>query len=141
MDQYVPPLVAVSTATIIVILCFVLRIPFFLVGIFSIAMVFYVLQDHIIQFSSKYSSESLPSFFKENSSIFITTLVIILSLGFLLFSYGPKTIVSNEKLRYETRQPLSSRRSGLFDSLGNMFGRQNSYRDPYSRSSVYDKYV
>jgi len=144
MDQYVPPLVAVSTATVIVLLCFVLRIPFFLVGILSVAMAVYVLQDHIIQFSSQYSSVSLPAIFKQNASIFITTLVIILSVGFLLFSFGPRAIVTNEKTVYDTRQPQApSRSSGLFDSFGRMFGRSSSssQRDPYSRSSIYDKYV
>lgn len=141
MDQYIPPLVAVSTATVIVLLCFVLRIPFFIVGILSIAMVGYVLQDHITRFSSQYSSASIPDFFKQNASIFITTLVIILSLGFLLFSFGPKTIVTNERTMYDARQP-QSRTSGLFDSFGRMFGRSSSsQRDPYARSSIYDKYV
>lgn len=151
MDQYVPPLVAVSTAAVIVLLCFVLRIPFFLVGILSVAMAIYVLQDHIIQFSSQYSSVSLPDIFKQNASIFITTLVIILSVGFLLFSFGPRAIVTNEKTRYDMsqvpsrydmRQPQApSRFSGLFDSFGRMFGRSSLSRDPYSRSSIYNKYV
>ena len=142
MDQYIPPLVAVSTATVIVLLCFILRIPFFLVGILSVIMAFYVLQDHIIQFSSQYSSVSLPDIFKQNASIFITTLVIILSVGFLLFSFGPRAIVTNEKTRYDVRQPQApSRFSGLFDSFGRMFGRSSSQKDPYSSSATYDKYV
>jgi hypothetical protein len=142
MDQYIPPLVAVSTATVIVLLCFVLRIPFFIVGVLSVAMVAYVLQDHIIRFSSQYSSASIPDFFKQNASIFIITLVILLSLGFLLFSFGPKAIISNERTRYDARQP-QSRTSGLFDSFGKMFGRSSSssQRDPYASSSAYDKYV
>lgn len=142
MDQYIPPLVAVSTATVIVLLCFVLRIPFFIVGVLSIAMVAYVLQDHIIRFSSQYSTASIPDFFKQNASIFIITIVIILSLGFLLFSFGPKAIMTNERTVYDGRQP-QSRTSGLFDSFGKMFGRSSSssQRDPYARSSAYDKYV
>lgn len=143
MDQYVPPLVAVTTGAVVIFLCFTLRIPFFLVGLLSIAMVLYAFQDHIIQFGSLYSSVTAPAFFKDNASIFITLIVIILSLGFLLFQFGPRTITTNQPTGYESRQ--TGKTTGFFDGLFNMFKSTSSqpYRRGYSnndygRSSAYD---
>jgi hypothetical protein len=151
MDQYVPPLVAVTTGAVIIFLCFTLRIPFFLVGLLSVAMVIYAFQDHIIQFGSQYSSATAPAFFKDNASIFITLLVIILSLGFLLFRFGPTTITTNQRTGYESSRPGSS--SGLFDRLTTMFRnpwsaqsrspssrdfRRDMYSNDYARSSAYE---
>jgi len=147
MDQYVPPLVAVTTGTVVIFLCFTLRIPFFLVGLLSVAMVIYAFQDHIIQFGSQYSSVTAPAFFKDNASIFITLLVIILSLGFLLFQFGPKAITTNQPTGYENRQTGKS--PGFFDGIFKMFqgsssqpsrsdyGRRNNMND-YYRSSAYN---
>jgi hypothetical protein len=143
MDQYVPPLVAVTTGTVVIFLCFTLRIPFFLVGLLSIVMAIYAFQDHIVQFGGEYSSVTAPAFFKENASIFITLLVIILSLGFLLFQFGPKTITTNQRTPYERTQ--SGKSSGFFDSISKMFQSSSSqpYRSGYNsldyrRSSAYD---
>jgi hypothetical protein len=143
MDQYVPPLVAVTTGTVVIFLCFTLRIPFFLVGLLSIAMVIYAFQDHIIQFGSQYSSLTAPTFFKDNASIFITVLVIILSLGFLLFRFGPTTITTNQRTGYENRQTGKS--TGFFDGVSRMFSSSSSQparrgysNSDYGRSSAYD---
>jgi hypothetical protein len=149
MDQYVPPLIAVTGGAVIVFLCFTLRIPFFLVGLLSVIMVLYTFQDHIIQFGYQYSSETAPAFFKDNASIFITLLVIILSLGFLLFKFGPKAMTTNEKMSFGQVQQKSS--PGLFDGFFKMFqnpssgqatqparyDRSRSYND-YGRSSSYN---
>ncbi len=142
MDQYLPPLVAVSAATVIVLLCFTLRVPFFIVGILSVAMAIYVLQDHMIVFSYQYSYASVPAFFKDNASTFITIIVIILSLGFLLFKFGPQTVINNEKTRFDAER--QSRGNGFFDRMRNRFfsSGQNYRRDDnFLRSSVYNKYV
>ena len=143
MDQYVPPLVAVTTGAVVIFLCFTLRIPFFLVGLLSIVMVIYAFQDHIVQFGNEYSSVTAPAFFKDNASIFITLIVIILSLGFLLFQFGPKTIITNQQTGYENRQTGKS--TGFFDSISKMFGNSSSqpyrrgyYTNDYGRSSAYD---
>lgn len=149
MDQYVPPLIAVTGGVVIVFLCFTLRIPFFLVGLLSVLMVLYTFQDHIIQFGYQYSSASAPAFFKDNASIFITLLVIILSIGFLLFKFGPKAITTNEKTYLTQGTQRSS--PGLFDGFFNMFKnpssgqtaqtsrpeRSRNYND-YGRSSSYN---
>ena len=133
MDQYVPPLVAVTTGTVVVLLCFVLRIPFFIIGVLSILMACYALQDHIVRFSYEYSNPTAPSFFKENASIIITILVIILSLGFLLFQFGSRAITTNAPTRYDTEN-----QSGILGAAGKALGgptRRES--DPYARSSTY----
>ena len=45
MDTYIPPLIAIAAGIIVVLLCFLMRIPFFIVGLLSIAMAIYVLQE------------------------------------------------------------------------------------------------
>ena len=142
MDQYLPPLVAVTTGVVVIFFCFTLRIPFFLVGLLSIAMMLYAFQDHIVQFSYQYSNMSAPSFFKDNASILITTLVIIISLGFLLFTFGPRAIVSNQQTVFDRNQ--SGKSSGFFGMFKGSASerdrrRSRSYNNSdYGRSSAYD---
>jgi hypothetical protein len=103
-------------------------------------MMLYAFQDHIVQFSYQYSNMSAPSFFKDNASIFITVLVIILSLGFLLFTFGPRAIVSNQQTVFDRNQ--SGKSSGFFDMFrGSASDRQrnrNYSSSDYGRSSAYD---
>lgn len=142
MDQYLPPLVAVTTGVVVIFFCFTLRIPFFLVGLLSIGMMLYAFQDHIVQFSYQYSNMSAPSFFKNNASILITTLVIIISLGFLLFAFGPRAIVSNQQTVFDRNQ--SGKSSGFFDMFRGSGSDQDRRRNrsyntsDYGRSSAYD---
>ena len=155
MDQYVPPLVAVTTGAVVIFLCFTLRIPFFLVGLLSIAMAIYVFQDHITRFSSEYAHPMAPAFFKDNASILIIIVVILLSLGFLLFKFGPMAITSNAQTPYgrDPRAQQPGLLGGLFGGIGKMFGhtgqqqqqrqqqqrRSNYNYDEYARSSTYDR--
>ena len=132
MDQYVPPLVAMTTGVIIVLLCFVVRIPFFIIGLLSLVMVGYALQDHIIRFSSDYKNATSPAFFRNNASLLIISLVIIMSLGFLLLKFGPKTITMNERTTRDRLDRSGAQEPGFFSSLfsglGNMFGSKQSSR-------------
>jgi len=96
MDQYIPPIAAVATGLCVVLLCFFIRIPFFIVGVLSIVLVIYALQDHLYRFATDYRNFSAPDFFKQNASILIISLVIILSLGFLLLKFGPGAIAYNQ---------------------------------------------
>ena len=124
MDQYVPPLVAMTTGVVVILLCFVLRIPFFVIGLLSLVMVGYALQDHMIRFSSDYRNAISPAFFRNNASLLIISLVILMSLGFLLLKFGPKTIMSNEQIP-GNRLGMSSGTSSWF---GNMFGSRQAPR-------------
>jgi hypothetical protein len=150
MDQYLPPLAAISTAVVVVCLCFVLRIPFFLVGLLSIAMAIYAFQDHILQFSYQYENPTAPNVFKQNAPIFMIIIVIALSLGFLLFRFGPKTITTNAPTAV-LGQRQEKGRGGIFDGFSKMFGSQGQQQqqqysnrrrynnDDYARSSTYDR--
>lgn len=62
-------------------------------------MAIYVLQDHYYRYSSEYKSLMSPAFFRQNASTLIVVVVIIMSLGFLLLRFGPKTITSNVDAR------------------------------------------
>jgi hypothetical protein len=96
MDQYIPPVAAVATGLCTVFLCFLIRIPFFIVGLLSLILVVYALQDHLYRFTTDYRNFSAPDFLKQNASILIVSLVIILSLGFLLLKFGPKAVAQNQ---------------------------------------------
>jgi len=100
MDQYIPPLYAVAFGLIAVFSCFIVRIPFFILGILALALVVYAAQDHIYRFGGDYSSFSAPSFFSQNASTLIIVVVIVLSLGFLLLKFGPRTVQQNEPSYY-----------------------------------------
>ena len=98
MDQYIPPLVAVTSGVVVVFLCFFMRVPFFIVGLLSIFLVIYALQDHLYRFAVDYHNFSAPALIKQNASILIISLVILLSLGFLLLKFGSKAITTNQPL-------------------------------------------
>jgi len=140
MDQYVPPLVAVTTGIVVVGLCFVLRIPFFLVGLLSILMVIYVFQDHSFQFSHDYANPTVPNIFKDHAPIFMITIVIALAIGFLLFRFGPKAITTNASTNGMSQAP------GFLDGIMRMFSprkepdqSQRSNFNEYGRSGTYDR--
>ena len=99
MDAYIPPLIAITAGIVVVLLCFLMRIPFFIVGLLSIAMAIYVLQDHYYRYSAEYKSVMSPAFFRQNASMLIVITVIVMSLGFLLLRFGPRTITSNVDAR------------------------------------------
>jgi len=96
MDQYIPPVVAVATGICAVFLCFLIRIPFFIIGVLSLLLVVYALQDHFYRFTTDYRNFSAPDFLKQNASILIISLVIVLSLGFLLLKFGTKAVAQNQ---------------------------------------------
>ena len=141
MDEYIPPLVAVTTGILVVGLCFFMRIPFFLVGLIAIALVFYGLNDHLMRFVSA------PAFLKENAPVLMISIVILLSLGFLLLKFGPKTIVTNQptSMGYGS----SSTQSGPLSFFSKWFSNkqpaqqqpfQQQQGRPYSRRNLYNRY-
>ena len=134
MDEYIPPLVAVTTGIVAISLCFFMRIPFFLIGIIAIVFVFYGIQDHLVRFAADYKNFSAPTFFKEHASNVIIAVVILLSLGFLLLKFGPKavfknqpTVIDNYGKNYQLTSPfstppsrsLSAPRSSFYNSKNN----------------------
>lgn len=144
MDQYVPPLVAVATGIVIVLLCFILRVPFFIIGLLSIVMIGYTLQDHMIRFMYEYQHAMSPAFLRKNASIFIIGLVILMSLGFLLLKFGPSTITNNARTPFDGRRPQQSSWNP-FSALGKIFGTtgtasRTGYDGYGSRSSRYGLY-
>ena len=116
MDEYIPPLVAVTTGISVICLCFFMKIPFFLIGIISVFLVIYALRDHLMRFVLDYQHFSAPNFLRENASVLIITLVIILSLGYLLLRFGKKAVVTNQptNISYGSDTAKSNWFSGLF---------------------------
>ena len=98
MDQYIPPIYAVASGMVLVLLCFTLRIPFFIIGLLSVLFVFYSFRDHLYRFSGDYQNFSAPNFFKQHASTLIITIVIVMSLGFLLLRFGPRAVMTNQPI-------------------------------------------
>jgi hypothetical protein len=98
MDQYIPPIYAVASGMVLVLLCFTLRIPFFIIGLVSILFVIYSFRDHMYRFSGDYHNFSAPDFFKQHASTLIITIVIVMSLGFLLLRFGPRAVMTNQPI-------------------------------------------
>jgi hypothetical protein len=98
MDQYVPPIYAIGMGSFFVLSAFYLRIPFFIVGLLSLLLVIYALQDHLIRFGIDYKNFSAPDFLKQNASVLIIAIVILFSIGFLILKFGAKAIVSNQSM-------------------------------------------
>ena len=109
MDQYIPPLYAVAFALITVFLCFMMRIPFFILGLLSLVLVAYGIQDHMYRFGGDYTLFSAPSFLIQNAPTFIIGIVILLSLGFLLLKFGPTAIQYNQPTYYNYGNPSTSK--------------------------------
>jgi len=95
MDQYIPPVVAVASGMVLVLLCFFMRIPFFIIGVLSIFLVIYALQDHLYRFAVDYKNFSAPDFLTANAPTLIITIVILMSLGFLMLKFGPRSVMTN----------------------------------------------
>ena len=83
---------------VLVLLCFTLRIPFFIIGLVSILFVIYSFRDHMYRFSGDYHNFSAPDFFKQHASTLIITIVIVMSLGFLLLRFGPRAVMTNQPI-------------------------------------------
>lgn len=137
MDTYIPPLIAITAGIVVVLLCFLMRIPFFIVGLLSIAMAIYVLQDHYYRYSSEYKSLMSPAFFRENASMLIVVVVIVMSLGFLLLRFGPRTITSNVDAR--------GNKVGFLDKISHgfsgLFRGSDSRSDPRYAPGYYSGYT
>ena len=121
MDEYIPPLVAVTTGISVICLCFFMKIPFFLIGIIAVFLVIYALRDHLMRFVLDYQNFSAPKFLRENASVLMITLVIILSLGYLLLRFGKKAVVTNQptSISYGSNPPKSNWFSRLFKGTSN----------------------
>jgi len=142
MDEYIPPLIAVTTGVLVVCLCFFMRIPFFLVGILAIALVFYTLQDHLMRFVSDYQHFSAPSFLKENAPVLIITVVILLSLGFLILKFGPIAVVTNQptSVDYGASRSQPGQMNFFSKWLSNKQGQSQGRRYNNNNTNNYNRY-
>jgi len=95
MEVYTPPIAAVTGGIVVVILCFMLRIPIFLIGLLSAVVLVYTIFVHRSIFNNEYKTMSLPEFFKANAPIFIILAVIVIALGYILYLFGPKGAIHN----------------------------------------------
>ena len=100
-----PPIAAVTGAIVVVGLCFILRIPIFLIGLLSAVVLIYTLFIHRSIFANEYKTMSLPEFFKANAPIFIILAVIIIALGYILYLFGPKGAVQNAPMLSSNSTP------------------------------------
>jgi cellobiose-specific phosphotransferase system component IIC len=130
-----PPIAAVTGGITIILLCFLLRIPIFLIGIVSVILLIYTIFLHTSLFQLEYKTMSAPAFLKQNAPIFIILAVILIALAYILYLFGPKAIITNEAL---TTSSLARRNSSQGFSSFNPFGSRQGYND-YNRRSDYNK--
>ena len=130
-----PPIAAVTGGIVVVALCFLLRIPIFIVGVISIILLLYTLTIHGSIFGLEYKTMSAPEFLKQNASIFIVVAIILVALGYILYLFGPKGAVQNAPLSnplsqyVESREPREAERprnSERYNKKSNWFGSRNS---------------
>lgn len=135
MDVYFPPIAAVTGGIVVVGLCFLLRIPIFLIGLLSVIVLIYTLTIHSNIFGFEYKTMNAPEFLKQNAPIFIILAVILISLGYILYLFGPKGAVqnasiSNSSSKYESSLNLlksrDSERSRGYNTFGSRESRDSS---------------
>ena len=100
-----PPIAAITGGIVIVVLCFLIRIPIFLIGLLAAVLCVYTIFIHKGIFGLEYKIMSAPDFMKENASIFIVLAIILGSLGYILFLFGPIAVIRN---RYTSTPSKSS---------------------------------
>jgi len=137
MDVYFPPIAAVTGGIVVVGLCFLLRIPIFLIGLLSLVILIYTLVVHSSIFGFEYKTMNAPEFLKQNAPIFIIVAVILISLGYILYLFGPKGAVKNAPISNSSESLSNLHRSHNSEkSRGyNIFGSKNSRDSRDSRDS------
>jgi hypothetical protein len=139
MDVYFPPIAAVTGGIVVVGLCFLLRIPIFLIGLLSVIVLIYTLTIHSNIFGFEYKTMNVPEFLKQNAPIFIILAVILISLGYILYLFGPKGAVQNASISNSSSssnflKSRDSERSRAYNTFGSRESRDSSnYRriNPY----------
>ena len=125
--MYIPPLLAVTGGIVVVVLCFLLRIPIFLLGLLSVALLAYTFIVHRSLFATEYATMSLPQFLTSNASIFMILAVTVFALGYILYLFGPRGAVSTTTMA----QP---------SFFSRIFGQATTTRPQQRRSYSYDNY-
>lgn len=126
-----PPIAAVTGGITVVGLCFLLRIPIFLIGLLSAILLIYTLFVHKSMFGLEYKTMTAPEFMKANASIFIVLAIILIALGYILYMFGPKAAIHNAPLSLhsnELHQP--SRWPSIFSSKTPYNSSYSTSRDP-----------
>ena len=137
MDVYFPPIAAVTGGIVVVGLCFLLRIPIFLIGVLSVVVLIYTLTIHTSIFGSEYKTMNAPEFLKQNAPIFIILAVILIALGYILYLFGPKGAVENASISKSSESLSNLHRSHNSEKSRwyNIFGSKNSHNSRDSRDS------
>ena len=132
-----PPIAAVTGGIVIVLLCFLIRIPIFLIGVLAVVLCIYTIFIHKGIFGLEYRIMSAPDFMKDNASIFIVLAIILGSLGYILFLFGPKAAIQNRSTSTPSKSSWfgSSSTPSSTPSKSSWFGsssnpnRSRSYND------------
>jgi len=102
----------------------------FLLGILSVVLLAYTLMVHQSMFANEYATMSLPQFLTSNAPLFMILAVIIFSLGYILYLFGPRGAVSTTTM---AQPSFFSRMFGQTTTRPQQ--RRSSYNnyDPYER--------
>ena len=133
-----PPIAAVTGGIVIVVLCFLLRIPIFLIGALAAVLCIYTIFIHKGIFGLEYKIISAPDFMKDNASIFIVLAIILASLGYILFLFGPRAVIQNGSVSSTPRSSwFGSSSSSSSTPRSSWFG-QSSNRNRTNENNIED---
>lgn len=123
----IPPLLSITGGIVVVVLCFILRIPIVLLGILSVVLLIYTFFIHRSLFAIEYASMTLPQFLTSNAPLFMILTVILFAIGYILYLFGPTGAVSTSTMN----QP---------SFFSRIFGQPTSTRPQQRRRYSYDDY-
>jgi hypothetical protein len=145
MDVNIPPVATVIAGAVVVGLCFVLRIPIFLVGVLSLILLAYtiVLNRNIfeIEYERMTFAKTAAGIFNVLpgtgiGSIVLTTSIIILALGYIIYLFGLSSLFTNAAMVLPSFSSLSaySTPPSQYKNYNMAQAPRNSYVSAFNRA-------
>jgi hypothetical protein len=137
MDIYTPPIIAVVGGLVVVVLCFALRIPIFVIGLLSLVLLLYTVVLNRNMFEVEYNNmtfaKSIGALFNNSvptnglASMLIITTVIILALGYIINLFGLSSLYTNASMRLSSVMPVYSTPQNQYKNID--FANSGARRD------------
>lgn len=143
MDVNIPPVVTVLGGLGVVALCFVLRIPIFLVGLLSLLLLAYTIVLNRNMFEIDYDNmtfvKSIAAVFGTAPvnglpSILLISTVIILALGYIIYLFGLSSLFTNAAMILPSFSSLSLSRSPQSQALSTPQSRNSGFVSAFNRA-------
>jgi len=138
MDVNIPPVVTVLGGLAVVVLCFVLRIPIFLVGLLSLVLLAYTVVLNRNMFEIDYDhmtfTKSIAAIVGNAPinglpSIMIIATVVILALGYIIYLFGLSSLFTNAAMILPSFSSLWLNRSSQSQALSTPQSQYKNYKN------------